>query len=245
MANLSPIVHVVDDDPSFRTAIADLLSASGYRVALYESAMQLLERSPGDDLACILLDVRMTGLSGTQLQARLSERGSQLPIIFLTGYADIPTTVQAIKAGAEDVLTKPVSKDGLLGALKRALARFGEIRRQNDKTVVLRSLISRLTPREHEVFTLLVRGRIHKQIAYELGASERTVKFHRHNVMRKCQVKSLAELAVMAERLHLLTANDDSGNNTSDTLGVELRHFPPYRRPGHTRTAASSTLRSG
>ena len=169
--------------------LANLLSACGYRVALYESAKQLLKTPPSDEPACILLDVQMAGLSGPQLQDHLAELGSRLPIVFVTGHADIPTSVRTIKAGAEDFLIKPVPKEKLLESIKRALVRYEEMREQDSRIAVLRSLLSRLTPREHEVFALLVRGHPHKQIAYALGTSERTVKMHRHNVMQKFEVQ--------------------------------------------------------
>jgi FixJ family two-component response regulator len=212
MTNVSPIIHIVDDDASFRTAIADLLSACGYRVSLYESAKQLLDRPPIDEPACILLDVQMPGVSGPQLQNHLTELESRLPIVFVTGHGDIPTTVQTIKAGAEDFLMKPIVKEKLLEAITRALIRYGELRVQDGRIAALRSQLSQLTPREHEVFALLVRGKPHKQIAHALDRSERTVKMHRHNVMRKLKVQSLAELAVIAERLGLLPGPGGSGN---------------------------------
>lgn len=205
MRHTAPVIHIVDDDTSFRGAVGDLLSACGFRVALYESAMQLLNAPPGGEPACILLDVQMGGLSGPQLQARLIDLGCRLPIVFLTGHGDIPTSVQTIKAGADDFLTKPVPKDALLQAIERALARYEDTRRQDSQIATLRSLHAQLTPREHEVFALLVRGKPHKQIAYALGTSERTVKMHRHNVMQKFRIQSLAELAVIAERLGLLS----------------------------------------
>ena len=212
MTNVSPIIYIVDDDASFRTAVGDLLSACGYRIALYDSAKHLLMKPPIGEPACILLDVQMAGLSGPQLQDHLAELGCRLPIVFVTGHADIPTSVRTIKAGAEDFLTKPVSKERLLEAIKRALVRYEEMREQDSRTAALRSLLSRLTPREHEVFALLVRGNPHKQIAHALGTSERTVKMHRHNVMQKFEVQSLAELAVIAERLGLLAVPGGTGN---------------------------------
>jgi FixJ family two-component response regulator len=218
----APNVHIVDDDSSFRTAIGDLLSVCGYRVALYESANELLAAPLGHEPACILLDVQMAGLSGPQLQERLAELGYRLPIVFISGHGDIPTTVQTIKAGAEDFLTKPVAKEKLLMAIKRALVRFEEMRERDGRIAGLRSLFSQLTPREHEVFELLVRGKPHKQIAFSLSVSERTIKAHRHNVMHKFQVQSLAELAVIAERLGLLTApaqpEDDSGKHVGTKI---------------------------
>jgi FixJ family two-component response regulator len=154
----------------------------------------------------------MAGLSGPQLQDRLAEVGCRLPIVFITGHGDIPTSVQTIKAGAEDFLTKPVRKEKLLEVVERSLVRFEEMQEQEQKIAALRSLHSRLTPRENEIFALLVLGKPHKQIAYELGMSDRTVKLHRHNVMQKFEVRSLAELAVIAERLGLLPVLDRKGH---------------------------------
>jgi RNA polymerase sigma factor (sigma-70 family) len=208
MTNLSPIVHIVDDDASFRTAMGELLSVCGYRVALAGSAEQLLASAFDPEPACILLDVKMAGISGPELQGRLTELGCKLPIIFITGHGDIPTSVQVIKAGAEDFLTKPVAKDQLIDVIKRALRRDEDRRERDARLATLRSRLSRLTSREREVFGLLVRGKPHKQIAYALGTSERTIKLHRHNVMEKLQVQSLAELAVIAERLGLLATSE-------------------------------------
>ncbi|WP_339032857.1 response regulator [Bradyrhizobium symbiodeficiens] len=202
-------VHVVDDDESFRTAIERRLKLAGYEVATYASALELLESAldhgrPG----CILLDVRIPGLSGPDLQAQLIASGSTLPIIFLTGYADTPTTVRAIKAGAEDVLTKPISSEQLIDAIERALAGQQAARAQRSRLEIFRTHLATLTQRERQVFNLIVRGRINKQIAYELGTTERTVKAHRHQVMEKMQVHSLAELVSIAERLGMLDTNE-------------------------------------
>ena len=204
MTHAPPKIYVVDDDKSFRAAVGDLLIASGIYVVPCESAIQLLDMSLADEPACILLDVQMAGLSGPQLQDRLAELGCRLPIVFISGHGDIPTTVQTIKAGAEDFLTKPVEKAMLLAAIGRALARYQEMRAQEGQASALRMRLSRLTPREHEVLAMLVRGKLHKQIAHELGTAERTIKLHRHNLMQKFEVRSLAELAVIAERLGLV-----------------------------------------
>ena len=155
-------------------------------------------------MGCILLDVRIPGLSGPELQGRLSEIGSILPIVFLTGYADVQTTVRAIKAGAEDVLTKPVSSEELLGAIERALAHHQVTRGQRSQLDVVRAHIAKLTPREREVFELVIRGKTNKQVANVLGTTERTIKAHRHRVMEKLQVQSLAELVSLAERAGIL-----------------------------------------
>jgi FixJ family two-component response regulator len=209
MTSTPSVVHVVDDDAAFRTATARLLGASGYQVALYGSAAELLERLPGGELGCILLDVKMSGLSGPQLQDRLRELGCRLPIVFLTGYGDIPTSVRAIKAGAEDFLSKPAPKRELLAAIERALNRHKEERDQDGRIAALRSLVSKLTPREMEVFELVVRGKLNKQIAHDLGTAERTIKAHRQQVMEKCEVQSLAELVLIAERLGILSSPHD------------------------------------
>jgi RNA polymerase sigma factor (sigma-70 family) len=208
----TPIIHVVDDDASFRTAVARLLRASGYQVALHQSAAQLLQAPPAATSGCILLDVRMPGLSGTELQARLAAMGNSLPIVFLTGHGDVPTGVRAIKAGAEDFLLKPVSKKALTEAIERALVRCEQTRERTRRLDSMRALVATFTPRESEVFTLIVRGKPNKQIAYELGTSERTVKAHRHAVMQKLKVQSLAEAVSIAERLGILAAPEGNEN---------------------------------
>jgi FixJ family two-component response regulator len=204
MSDLPPLIHVVDDDAAYRRAVARLLEASGYRVALYASAAQLLETSPPPEPGCILLDIQMEGLNGLELQERLAEAGNRLPIVFLTGHADVPSSVRAIKAGAEDFLTKPAAKEVLLAAVERALARFHAAAANDERIGALQARLAKLTRREREVFDLVVRGRLNKQIAHELGASERTIKAHRHNIMHKLQMQSLAELVLFAERVGLL-----------------------------------------
>jgi RNA polymerase sigma factor (sigma-70 family) len=195
-------VHIVDDDASFRKALERRLKLAGYRVATYASAGELLDQLPGDDEAgCILLDVRIPGMSGPELQHRLNQLESTIPIVFLTGHADTATTVQAIKAGAEDFLTKPIASAQLIDAIDRAVARHDLARGQRTRLDALRALLAKLTPRERQVFDLIVCGRINKQIAHELGTTERTIKAHRHQVMEKMQVQSLAELVSIAERL--------------------------------------------
>jgi RNA polymerase sigma factor (sigma-70 family) len=202
------LVHVVDDDASFRTAIERRLKLAGYDVATYASSEDLLDAAPDNtQQGCILLDVQIPGLSGPDLQSLLAVSGSTLPIIFLTGHADTPTTVRAIKAGAEDFLTKPVSSEHLLDAIERALVRQNAARDQRNRLDAFRACITTLTQRERQVFDLVVRGKINKQIAHELGTTERTIKAHRHQVMEKMQVHSLAELVSIAERLGMLDPN--------------------------------------
>jgi FixJ family two-component response regulator len=191
-------------------AIERRLKLAGYEVVTYSSAQDLLDHIP--DAAkpgCVLLDVQIPGLSGPELQTRLMEFGSMLPIVFLTGHADTATTVRAIKAGAEDFLTKPVSSEQLIDAIERALASRETSRSQQGKLDSLRALVASLTPRERQVFDLIVRGKINKQIAYELGTTERTIKAHRHQVMEKMQVHSFAELVSIAERLDMIDSNGD------------------------------------
>jgi RNA polymerase sigma factor (sigma-70 family) len=206
-------VHVVDDDASFRVAIERLLKRAGYDVATYATAQQLLDRLPSDGApGCILLDVQIPGLTGPELQERLGQLGSALPIVFLTGHGDIPMSVRAVKAGAEDFLTKPVSSADLLHAIEKALAHHEELLSQREKLDAMRDRIASLTPREREVFELVVRGKINKQIAFELGTTERTIKAHRHSVMEKMQVRSLAELVSIAERVGILADTGETRN---------------------------------
>ena len=209
-ASAPPLVHVVDDDGAFRAAVGRMLRMSSFDVALYESADQLLAKPLSGDRGCILLDVQMMGLDGLELQDRLVRLGNVLPIIFLTGHGDIPTSVRAIKAGADDFLSKPVSTATLREAIRRALERYDATRKQREQLDALRALIATLTPREKEVFDLVVRGKLNKQIAHSLGTSERTIKAHRHNVMQKLQVRSVAEAVSIAERLGMLSSASES-----------------------------------
>jgi FixJ family two-component response regulator len=209
---LSARVHVVDDDASFLAAIERRLKKAGYEVATYPSAQHFLDRIPSEsELGCILLDVRIPGLSGPELQGRLSELGSTLPIVFLTGQPDFPTTVRAIKAGAEDFLTKPVSSDKLLQAIERAIANHEARRGLKSKLDMVRAHIGKLTPRERQVFELVIRGQTNKQVANAFGSTERTIKAHRQRVMEKMQVQSLAELVSLAERVGVLGGTSGKG----------------------------------
>jgi FixJ family two-component response regulator len=200
----APVIHVVDDDESLRTAISRVLKVSGYQVVGYESAACFLRTIADAKPGCILLDVQMPALGGLELQQELAKLSRSWPIIFMTGHGDIPTSVRAIKAGAEDFLAKPVSKEILLEAIERALVRHVVIQQGEDRLNSFKSLISTLTPREGEVFALMVRGKLNKQIAHQLGTSERTIKAHRHMVMLKLQVQSFAEAVSIAVRVGLL-----------------------------------------
>ncbi|AHY52626.1 response regulator transcription factor [Bradyrhizobium japonicum] len=200
-------VHIVDDNATFCKTIGDRLKDFGYEVSTYPSAQHLLDRLPSNEVpSCILLDVRLPGMSGPELQERLIELGSTLPIIFLTGYADFPATVRTIKAGAQDFLIKPISSDQLLQAVDRALEQHDAARPLKSMREAFLSHLATLTPRERQVFELVIRGQINKQIASALGTTERTIKAHRSHVMTKMQVRSLPELVSLSERAGILAS---------------------------------------
>jgi FixJ family two-component response regulator len=208
MTTATCIVHVIDDDLSWRKSLDRLMSAAGYQVAVYESAESFLETADVDTPGCILLDLRMPGLTGLQLQRHLAARNAALPVIFLSGHGDVSSSVLAMKAGAEDFLTKPVDTDVLLRSVAQAVASQMESRAKREQLALLRSRVSSLTLTERKVFDMVVRGRLNKVIADELGTAERTIKWHRHNLMQKLQAQSLAELVSMAEHLDLVSARD-------------------------------------
>lgn len=193
-----PVVHVVDDDPSFLSAIARLLRAAGHRVRTFASAAELLAE-PGDAAGCVIADLRMPGMDGLALQQALLRQASVLPVIFLTGEGDIPTSVRAMRHGAEDFLTKHAPKEDLLAAVQRAIARDARQRAQGARLRALRARFDLLTPRERDVLRQVVRGQLNKQIAAELGIGERTVKLHRTAITTKLRVRSVAELTRLAQ----------------------------------------------
>jgi RNA polymerase sigma factor (sigma-70 family) len=197
-----PLIHIVEDDESLRTSLMRLLDVVGLEARAYESTGAFLLQPADDRPGCILLDVRLPGPSGLELQAALQRQGVTLPVIFLTAYADVPSTVQAMKAGAVDFLEKPVDRDVLLKALQRAIDRDSEQRRLRYEEQRLRARFESLTPREREVFDLVVLGKLNKQIADELGIGERTVKAQRSQMMSKLGVDSAAELGRLAEQLN-------------------------------------------
>jgi FixJ family two-component response regulator len=191
---------VVDDDAPMRASLARLLGAAGLCVETYPSAdafLAIVSDAPG----CIVLDLRMPGLSGVELQEVLAARDMTLPVVFLTGQGDIPTTVRAMRSGAVDFLTKPVAADVLLAAVRRALEQDEVRRARRAKTRALRAKYESLTPAERRVFAMVVTGRLNKQVAYELGCAERTVKAHRSRAMQKLGADSLADLVRMADEL--------------------------------------------
>jgi FixJ family two-component response regulator len=204
------IVFVVDDDPSIREAIKSLISLVGLRVETFGSAQEFLRTERPDLPGCVVLDVEMPGLSGLDLQRELAANGIKLPIIFITGYGDIPMSVRAMKAGATEFLTKPFRDQDLLDAIQQALERDRATRRHSKEIAELRQRFDALTSREREVMSLVVAGLLNKQIGFELGISEITVKIHRGRVMNKMGAQSLAELVRMTERLELPTAKNQS-----------------------------------
>jgi FixJ family two-component response regulator len=199
----SSTVFIVDDDASVRRALTRLIKSAGYPVQAFASARDFLEywRANDQNPSCLVLDVRMPGLSGLDLQHELQAANTLLPIIFITGHGDIPMSVKAMKEGAVDFLPKPVTEKDLLRAIEQALARASHDHAERLESEEIQSRLTRLTPREREVMTLVVRGLLNKQIAFELGTVEKTVKVHRARVIQKMKVQSLAELVRLAEKV--------------------------------------------
>jgi FixJ family two-component response regulator len=198
MQESESIVFIIDDDPLYRGSTERLVRSVGLRVQSFESAREFLSSRRPNVASCLVLDVRMPGLSGLDLQLELAKVGVQMPIIFVTGHGDIPMSVQAMKAGAVEFLAKPFRDQALLDAINQAIERDRVTRRQRAKSVELRRRYESLGPREREVFECVVSGMLNKQIADKLGTTERTIKFHRGQIMRKMEAKSVAELVRFA-----------------------------------------------
>jgi len=196
-----PTVFIIDDDASVRQSIQDLVESVGIDAKAFASAQEFLSYERREGPSCLVLDVRLPGMSGLDLQSKLSHDKFQLPIIFITGHADIPMTVKAMKSGAVEFLTKPFREQDLLDAIQRSLTHERLRQAENHVLVELKDKYATLTPRERDVMSLVVSGMLNKQIAAELGASETTVKIHRGNVMRKMQANSLPDLVRIADKL--------------------------------------------
>ena len=232
------VVLVIDDDPSVRAAITSLIKAVGLRCQTFASGHEFLEAELPDVPRCLVLDVRLPGLSGLNLQRELSQKKIQIPIIFVTGYGDIPMTVQAMKAGAIEFLTKPFRDQDLLDAIEQAIQRDRLARNQRIELAKMEERYESLTPREREVMQLVVAGLLNKQIAVELDISEKTVNVHRSQVMQKMRADSLAELVRTAEKLRLLLVHPQQHPQRARAR-LELR--PPLSQERETSRARQET----
>jgi FixJ family two-component response regulator len=204
MSEPAPVVFVVDDDASVRRSLARLFRSHGYKAEVFPSAQEFLLHRGDHGPGCLVLDLQLPGLSGLDLQAELAEAGREIPIVFITGHGDIPSSVKAMKAGAVDFLPKPVHAKVLLEAVRQAIARDSELRGERAASEAVHARLGVLTARELEVMALVVRGKLNKQVAFELGVTEKTIKVHRAHVMEKLGVSSLAELVRLAERASIL-----------------------------------------
>jgi len=215
MSEIQPVVFLVDDDPSIRKSLHRLLTVSGFQVKTFSSAQEFLQTDRTDTPGCLILDVRLPGLDGLELQKVLAEQGTAPPIVFITGHGDIPMSVRAMKAGAIDFLSKPFSEESLLNAVELAIEKS---RRESALTADIASIrrrLSLLTPREMEVLKYVAAGQINKQIAVEMGVVEKTIKVHRSRVMHKLQAKSIADLVRMLEKV--------DWSNKSSGFGLPLK----------------------
>ena len=215
MSHVKPIVFVVDDDISVRESLELLIGCAGWQPETFASAQDFLSRPPATTPNCVVLDIELPGLNGLELQERIAAERCEMPVIFITGHADVPRTIRALKGGADEFLTKPFADDELLQALARAIERSRRMLDQAAELKVLRERYASLTPREREVMAWVVAGRLNKQVGAELGRSEITIKAHRGKVMQKMQADSLADLVRMAGRLELPLPPQTVGENNA------------------------------
>ena len=200
MTSFDATVFVVDDDPLIRDALEQLIKSVGLKAYSFSSAREFLEKDLPDEPSCLILDIRMPGLSGLDLQDELAKRGFTIPVIFITGHGTVPMSVRAMKAGAVDFLQKPFEDQELLDAINNAIEQNRQTRKEQAEIGQIKRLVESLTPREHEVLVLVTAGMLNKQIAYDLKLSENTVKTHRTHIMQKMKVESIADLVRIVEK---------------------------------------------
>lgn len=210
MNGSAAVIFIVDDDPSVRKSLTRVMTSAGYAVETFASARDFLTRDPFVGPCCLILDVRMPGLTGLELQEALAGKGHRMPIVFITGHGDISMSVKAMKGGASDFLTKPFDVDNLLDAIQRALTMDVKVLGEEGRTAEVLQRVERLTPREMEVFALVVTGMLNKQIAGVLGIGEKTVKVHRARVMEKMEAASVADLVRLADRAGVIVPKSQS-----------------------------------
>ncbi len=208
MHSASPIIFVVDDDPSVRIALGRLVKSVGFSVQTFADARSFFDCTPCDAPCCLILDVRMPQMSGLEIQEAMRLKGLYMPIIFITGHGTVSMSVRAMKAGAMDFLEKPFEEQQLLDAIQAAVEKDRQLKQNRFEILQIQKNAASLTPREYDVFKLVVSGRLNKQIAYKLGVSEKTIKVHRGRVMNKMQAKSLASLVRMAEKIGIFRVSD-------------------------------------
>jgi FixJ family two-component response regulator len=229
MTATTPVIFIVDDDPSVRKSLTRVVMSAGYAVEAFASAREFMAREPFGGPCCVVLDVRMPGLTGLDLQEALAGSGHRMPIVFITGHGDISMSVKAMKAGAVDFLTKPFDAESLLEAIRRAVAKDVRDLSEEGRTADVLARVKLLTPRETEVFALVVTGMLNKQIAAELGIGEKTVKVHRARVMEKMRAGSVAELVRLADRAGVIVPK------SSVVSAHEAVHGPAGPTGGATR----------
>jgi len=230
----TPLVFVVDDNAPVRKSLSRLLGVAGYAVEEFASAQEFLARAPSEVPCCLVLDVRMPGLTGIELQAALAAAGRRMAIVFVTGHVDVPTSVKAMKGGAVDLLTKPIDREALLAAIGRAVAKDAADLSNEIRIAEIRRRVATLTPREAQVFACVVTGRLNKQIGADLGVGEKTIKVHRARVMAKMRARSMAELVRLADAVGVHAGTGPRSNTRPADSHVDFRH-DPASGPGDPR----------